>query len=285
MNTPFVTVITPTHNRAYVLRNAMESILSQTYKNLEYIIVDDNSKDETNDVVKSFSDKRVRYIRHDTNKGPSAARNTALNVAKGDWITYLDDDDELYHTHLEVMLKHIEKNKNTIFAIPRGKKTLELYVDNFLVREIDDSENVPKNITPQDIGLKKFHFDNIGFMHSRKVIDDGIRFDEHPDLGALEDWEFALQLSEKYPQGLLHVPEILYHYHQRYGTDGRVSNDTYKNTVIAFEYVYQKHKHDRILEGQTWYPQRIDKYNKLQSELDLGIAPPKYLLPFVKYSL
>ncbi len=282
MNTPLVTVITPTHNRAYMLGNAIESVLSQTYPYFEYIIVDDASTDDTSDKVKEYSDKRIRYIRHDINKGPSAARNTALDMAKGEWITYLDDDDELFLNHLEVMMQYITRAEDIVFAIPRGKKTLELYVENFLVREIDNSDHFPEQITTKDIGLKTFHFDNIGFMHSRKVIEDGIRFDEHVDLGALEDWEFALQLSEKYPQGLLFVPEVLYHYHQRFGTDGRVSNDTYKNTVIAFEYVYQKHKNDTILEGQDWYPQRIDKYSKLQEEYEKGIAPPKYILPFLQ---
>lgn len=285
MKTPFVTVITPTHNRDFILNNAINSVLSQTYKNLEYIIVDDCSTDDTSELVNKYSDKRIKYLRHDTNRGPSAARNTALEHAKGDWITYLDDDDELYTNHLEVMVKHIEKNNDAVFAIPRGQKTLELYIDNFLVIEIDESENVPKNLTTKDIAHKTFHFDNIGFMHSRQAIEDGIRFDENPKLGALEDWEFALQLSEKYPTGLLYVPEILYHYHQRYGTDGRVSNDTYKNTLIAFEYVYQKHKKDKILEGQNWYPQRIHKYKKLQSDFEKGIAPPKYLLPFVNYAI
>jgi glycosyltransferase involved in cell wall biosynthesis len=280
MSSPLVTVITPTFNRAYILPTAIKSVLDQTYKNFEYIIVDDGSTDNTEEVVGKINDKRIIYIKNNRSKGPSGARNTGLDIAKGEWVTYIDDDDQWYPKLLEVMIRNVIKNKKTVFAIPRGKKTLELYENNVLVKEIDNSDNYPKNLSIQDIVFKTFHFDNIGFMHSRKVIDDTIRFDETGELGALEDWEFALQLCEKYPNGLLKVSDTLFHYRQRYGTDGRVSNDTYKKTILAYEYVFQKHKNDKILEGQTWYPQRVEKYKKLQKDFEKGNVPPKYLLPF-----
>ncbi len=278
---PLVTVITPTHNRAYILPIAIQSVLNQTYPYFEYLIVDDNSTDETEAVIKSFSDKRIQYLRNERTPDVSGTRNTAIDHANGEWIAFLDDDDEWYPNLLEVMIKNVSESPKTVFAVPRGKKTMELYENNKLVRTIDNSHNYPEEVTIHDITNKQFNFDNIGLMLSRRIKDDGIRFDEDNRLGALEDWEFALQLCEHYPEGLLYVKDRLFHYHQRFGTDGRVSNDTYKKTEIAFEYIYQKHKDHPLLKNQTWYPQRVEKYRQLQKDLEDGKVPPNTCSHFI----
>ena len=80
-----VSIVTPTFNRAYILTTAIKSILSQTYKNWEMIIIDDGSTDNTKELVLSFEDKRIKYL-YQKNAGPSAARNKAPLTAKGEWI-------------------------------------------------------------------------------------------------------------------------------------------------------------------------------------------------------
>lgn len=89
-----VSVIIPTYNRAHVVHRSIESALSQTCKDLEVLIVDDGSTDETFDAVKPFFRfPQVRYLRHETNKGHQAARNTGIKNARGDYIAFLDSDD------------------------------------------------------------------------------------------------------------------------------------------------------------------------------------------------
>ena len=93
---PLVSVIIPSHNRAVLLPRAVESVLAQTYSNLEVIIVDDASSDSTPAVMADLvkRDPRVRYFRHETNRYASAARNTGIASARGELIAFLDDDDE-----------------------------------------------------------------------------------------------------------------------------------------------------------------------------------------------
>jgi glycosyltransferase involved in cell wall biosynthesis len=91
---PKVSVIIPTHNRAHFLRGAIFSILNQTFQDVEIIVVDDASTDNTSEVVAAFNDERIRFLRHDTNKGGSAARNTGILASTCDYIAFLDDDDE-----------------------------------------------------------------------------------------------------------------------------------------------------------------------------------------------
>ena len=95
MSSPRVSVVIPTYNRARLLPRAVGSVLAQTFEDWELIIVDDGSDDDTSDVIAGFGDARIRYIRHERNLGASAARNTALAAARGEYIAPLDDDDEL----------------------------------------------------------------------------------------------------------------------------------------------------------------------------------------------
>ncbi len=101
-----VSVIIPTRNRSEsLLPRAVKSVLAQTHTELELIVVDDASTDGTAEFVKNLGDPRVRYFRHETCKGHSATRNTGIEVAKGNYIAFLDDDDEWKPQKLEVQLK------------------------------------------------------------------------------------------------------------------------------------------------------------------------------------
>lgn len=91
---PEISIIMPTYNRANLISRAIKSVLNQTFKNIELIIVDDASTDNTEDVVRSFNDKRIIYIKHRENRKPPAALNTALDAVKGKYMMALMDDDE-----------------------------------------------------------------------------------------------------------------------------------------------------------------------------------------------
>ncbi len=101
-----MSVIVPTHNRALLLREALESLRDQTYEDFECIIVDDGSSDDTRDVVESF-DERFRYV-YQTNSGRSNARNSALKLVRGRYIAFLDSDDLFLPQKLEVQLQCLE---------------------------------------------------------------------------------------------------------------------------------------------------------------------------------
>ena len=105
-----VSIITPTYNCSKFIGATIESVLSQTYKNFEMIIVDDASTDDTESVVKSYKDKRIKYIKLKTNSGPAVARNTAMEEAKGKYMAFLDSDDLWKKDKLEKQLKFMKEN-------------------------------------------------------------------------------------------------------------------------------------------------------------------------------
>ena len=89
-----VSAIIPTYNRANIVIRAIQSVLNQTYQNFELLVIDDGSQDNTEEIVTGIHDNRIKYIRHEKNKGVAAARNTGIEAAKGEFIAFLDSDDE-----------------------------------------------------------------------------------------------------------------------------------------------------------------------------------------------
>ncbi len=265
-----VYIIVPKFNRAHTLPRAIASVLAQTYQNWELIIVDDGSTDNTKELVASLHDSRIAYL-YKENGGPCKARNYGIRQAKGKWILYLDSDDELLPECVGTMLEWAEARPQTVFAIPRSTRTLELYEDGVVVQSVDDSGDTPPLFTIQDIFNRNAGFSPNGFMHLRRVYEEGIRWDE--DLALMEDWELMLSLGERYPEGFLYVPIVLQTYTQRFGSDNLVSQTQYGAWADAFEYIYQKHKNDKTLEYQTWYPEKADKWRKRQQEFEQGRRP------------
>ncbi|MGA2159071.1 MAG: glycosyltransferase [Dehalococcoidia bacterium] len=104
---PAVTIVIPTFNRSFILGRAIKSVLNQTYPHFELIIVDDCSTDNTEEIVRSFSDERIRYLRHNKNSGVSAARNTGIIATQNKYVSFLDDDDELLPAFLEKQMEAI----------------------------------------------------------------------------------------------------------------------------------------------------------------------------------
>ena len=104
---PTVSVIIPTYNRAYLIGRSITSILSQTYKHFEIIVVDDASQDNTEEIVEAFDDPRISFIRHDENSGGAAARNTGIRAVQGEYVAFLDSDDEWLPEKLELQINKL----------------------------------------------------------------------------------------------------------------------------------------------------------------------------------
>lgn len=105
-----VSVIMPSYNTAPYIAKSIESVLRQTYRNLELIIVDDCSTDNTDEVVESFSDSRIRYFHNEKNSGAAVSRNRALREARGQWIAFLDSDDLWTPEKLERQITFMNQN-------------------------------------------------------------------------------------------------------------------------------------------------------------------------------
>lgn len=129
---PYISVIIPTYNRARYVTEAINSVLAQTYTDYEIIVVDDGSTDSSKDILTPYLDS-IKYI-YQLNKGVSAARNTAIRAAQGEWIAFLDSDDEWLPRKLELQMRDLQRYPeavlsctNILFVGPSGTQSTEFF--------------------------------------------------------------------------------------------------------------------------------------------------------------
>jgi glycosyltransferase involved in cell wall biosynthesis len=111
---PYFSIITPVYNRADLVGETIDSVLAQDYPHFEYILVDDNSTDESLKAIEQYAEKdqRIKIIKHKINQGRCIARNAGIEVANGEWICYLDSDDFYHPNHLSTLIRLISLYPN-----------------------------------------------------------------------------------------------------------------------------------------------------------------------------
>jgi len=145
-----ISVNITTYNRALLLPRCIESILKQTYKNIEINIADDCSTDNTEEIVKTYikEDSRINYFKHKVNKGNAYARNTALSNTNGYYVAFMDDDDEwIDERKLEKQYEIFEKADNTLGIIcsnPRIYTSPDKFKDKIIHKPKDIKEAILK---------------------------------------------------------------------------------------------------------------------------------------------
>jgi hypothetical protein len=195
-----VSVVTPTHNRSDRLPEAMASVQLQSYGRWEHIVVDDGSTDDTATVLERCDDPRVRVLRVD-NSGPAAARNAALDVAVGDVVVYLDDDNRFHRDWLKAVVWTFETHSNV--NVVCGARLIDDY-DFAFHRKAGGLPRVQFERFDRT-KLEQFNTADMGMLAHRKL---DLRFDER--LWYLADWDLYLQLTEEGPAFTLPAIALVY---------------------------------------------------------------------------
>ncbi|MEX9823100.1 glycosyltransferase [Raoultella planticola] len=246
---PLVTVYIPTFNRLSLLKRALDSVLNQTYNNLEIIVVDDNSSDGTQEFLKQISeiDTRVTYILKEKNSGACVSRNLAIDKATGLFITGLDDDDYFASNRIEVLVNKSQLLKNYSFLytnyltfIKDGELKKTNLLSCFLPGVISRKELLYKNI----IG-------NQCFTYTDRLKDAGKFSPEMPAWQDIDLFYRLLNYSDLKEAYLINTP--LY-YQDASHEMNRISSSNKKKIYNAFNLFCEKNiitgKERNILEAQ-----------------------------------
>ncbi len=185
---PHVSVILPTYNRAKTLARAMQSVLAQSYTNLELIVVDDCSTDNTSEIVATFRDPRVLYLPSRERLGVSRARNLGIRHARGNFIAFQDSDDEWRVEKLAKQIQVFEVQGSGTAMVVCGDLFVNYYSMSFL--GVDSDEAVVDVTTQAVIRLPPAPC----WLVSRKLLEQAGPFDEK--IYCYEDWELALRLTD-----------------------------------------------------------------------------------------
>lgn len=185
---PRVSVVIPTYNRASLLPRAIESVLSQTFQDFEIIIVDDASTDDTGRVVEALPGARVRYVRLPERGGASHARNVGIREARGEWVAFLDSDDEWLPEKLEAQLRRADDDPSV--AVVQCWSLWEAKGVRLPVQ--------PEHL-PRDGGFEGIlrHWQRVAvtaFIIRRDALSAVGGFDESMDVA--EDWDLQFRLDQ-----------------------------------------------------------------------------------------
>ena len=145
---PLVSIITPVYNSEEYLEETILSVINQTYKNWELLLIDDYSTDNSYKIIEKYlTDERIKYLRNERNSGPAITRNVGLEKSKGEYIAFLDSDDIWAKNKLELQIDYMKKNSirichgDYIFIDKNGKEIKKIITDDILSYKILLKEN------------------------------------------------------------------------------------------------------------------------------------------------
>ncbi|HTV41928.1 MAG TPA: glycosyltransferase [Candidatus Sulfotelmatobacter sp.] len=197
---PLISVIVPTFNRTEMLVETLRSILNQTFRNFEIIVVNDAGCD-VEPAVAQLGNQPIICLRHETNRGVPAARNTGLRAARGKYVAYLDDDDLYYPEHLQTLLNYLEAHPGAAAYTDACCSHQELVNGQWTVvrRDVPYSHD-----WDNDRVLVENFVPTLCFMHEKAFLEKAGYFDE--TLRRHEDWDLWIRLSRHFP--FAHIPQV-----------------------------------------------------------------------------
>lgn len=197
-NEPTISVVIPVYEQPQLLNEALDSVMKQTFNDIEAIVVDDASDTDFKPIIDRYGDQ-VRLLNHDENKGAAEARNTGIDAARGEYVAFLDADDRWISTKLEKQLEVFE----------RAEANLGLVYTGFVQYELDGTEWERYPNARGDIYLEELERDRVHptstVMVRWECLERVGGFD--PSLPSRQDYDLWIRITEHYKVG--YVDEIL----------------------------------------------------------------------------
>lgn len=246
MSDYLVSVVIPVYNRADTIERAVKSVLTQTYKNIEVIIVDDGSTDGTLEILKRLEEEKIKVFTQN-HKGANAARNFGIKKSKGEFISFQDSDDEWLPDKLEKQIVYMLKNRYEVCYCP------------FFFIEAEGSRIIPEHYEDKYIYetnvievLKRYNvISTQTLVISKNVIHDVGIFDE--EMPRYQDYEYVIRIIQKKNIGYVNKPLV-----KVYRTGNSISNDERKRVDAEIKLL---EKHSKFLDVE-WYLK-----NKLEQDI------------------
>ena len=202
---PVVSVIIPAFNRNHTLRRALTSVIDQSFRDLEIIVVDDGSAQPVEQVVASFNDARIRVLVHETNRGANVARNTGIRAARGEYVAFLDSDDEWDKSKLELQVKALERAPFSVGAHYTGYTAfLEDGTVHFQRFPVYSGNLLSLLLRRNEIGTLS------SLMVRRSVLEVVGWFDEN--LPSVQDWDLYIRIAKEYEFATIGEPLLRYYF-------------------------------------------------------------------------
>ncbi len=260
---PLVSIITAVFNARDMLEECRRSVIAQKFRNYEWLIIDDQSNDNSFEILSHWRDSKIRVSRTSANTGgPAAPRNLALGLAKGDYIAILDQDDLWDADKLERQVEFMEKHREV--GLLSGNLRVASHGEGNYRRPYLRKGGL---IYPSaDDVYRENPFLSSAIIMRRSVVDDMGGFDEHPEVRGMDEWELAIRISLKYKTAFdgSHIAGI--HRFHRNNLSLSISSSA------GMEFIRDKHDH-HFSNSLVRDVRARDCYNKARNALIAGMMP------------
>lgn len=230
---PLVTIYIPTHNRKELLERAVNSVLNQSYPNIELVIVNDGSEDDTYEYLESIKSDLIKVFHNDTSFGACFSRNLAINNATGDYITGLDDDDYFSEQRITHFVNEMSSLDDDVFIL----------FDNCLIKTQSRTIKIKQKRNFASLELYKSNFIGNQIFASRSMFSE-LTFDV--SFKALQDWDAWLSILERNENIMFksinknsYIVDLS-HPHER------ITNSSYEKIQVALFNIALKHGIDML---------------------------------------
>jgi glycosyltransferase involved in cell wall biosynthesis len=260
-NTFIISVVIPTYNRANLLIKAIKSVLNQTFPVLEILVCDDGSSDNSKELVSGINSNIIKWIDCGKNGRPAIPRNIGIKQAKGNWIAFLDSDDEWLCNKIEEQINVIRNSSYKVISTNAWSicdTNKKLFFENCQSKEITFDELVKSN-----------RLICSSVLCEKELLLNTLLFPEQQGLKALEDYVLWLKLASFSPIYFLEIPLLNYldAPNQSIRND---SDDTYKQRELIFNYFKNLKNYISKKQMVIMYTEFIWQYkNRLQRLFDI----------------
>ena len=240
-------MVIPTHNRDMLVERAVRSALAQTYRNIEVIVISDGSEDNTDAVIEGLKtiDTRLRYFNYHPAQGGNHARNIGIRAAKGEWIAFLDDDDEWHSDKIELQLSCAKEDTDIGLVC-----TAVNIVDDATGKSVPYFQQAPTECS-KEILKNNCIGSTTTVMAKHELLDDCGMFDE--ELKARQDYDLWIRLCQLTKVAVVNIPCVEYH---NLATNGQISWN-YEKYSAAVDYMDRKYEK---LYAEKLSPNEIREY-------------------------
>ncbi|MBE5837197.1 glycosyltransferase family 2 protein [Butyrivibrio sp.] len=199
-----VSVVMSTYNDSKYIREAVESILNQSFLDFEFIIIDDASTDGTPEIIKNYNDSRIKLFVNESNLGLTKNLNKALKMASGCYIARMDGDDISYPQRLQEQVEYLDKHKDVYLL---GTAVQNIGASDLRWKLPDDSEDLKVRMLLHPV------FAHPSLMFRKELVEEGIIYDE--SFRTAQDYDFVVRVSKNHKIGRLQHVLLNYRVHDR----------------------------------------------------------------------
>ncbi|MDP2745264.1 glycosyltransferase [Pseudomonas sp.] len=258
-------IILTTYNRPDLLKDALASVGTQTLRDFEVILINDNG--EPVEHLLAVYDFPITYIRQGRNQGLSAARNAGLKQARGRYVVYLDDDDIYLPNHLVVLAEAFEQHPGSV--IYTGVEYVNEKLENGQRIELGRGQPFKHEVFDRDRLFTQNYIPVNTWAHPRSMLGEVGEFDT--GLAAFEDWDMLLRLATRYP--FVHVPVVTSEVHTREQStsDDHMLGRERKNFPALYQLLYQRYPGS---DSEVLTRERGDMLQRLGISVDRGTDVP-----------